>query len=49
MNEKIAALIALSIICIFAMFKMGYAAETVVGTAVGAIAGFITGAVTTKG
>ena len=43
MNEKNFALVALSLISIAAMYFLGAASTTVVGTAVGAIAGFITG------
>lgn len=43
MNEKVAALITLTIISLGAMYFLGASSTTIVGTAVGAIAGFITG------
>ena len=42
-TEKIAALISLTIISLGAMYLLQAESTTVVGTAVGAIAGFITG------
>jgi outer membrane lipoprotein SlyB len=42
-DEKIIGMIALVVICGMSLFFLGTDASTVVGTAVGAIAGFITG------
>ena len=48
-DEKIAGMVALVIICLAAMWLLGAASSTIISTAVGAIAGFITGNISKGG